>query len=52
MTSLALNNWALLINDALQQKIYFSGNIFGNKCCPCNEGSLYFHFLLGLHPVL
>ena len=24
---------------SLQQKIHFNGNIFGNKCCRCNEGS-------------
>ena len=27
--------------DSLQQQIHFNGNIFGNKCCHCNEGSLY-----------
>ena len=32
----------LSIKDSLQQQIHFSGNIFGNKCCRCNEGSLYF----------
>ena len=31
---------ALLIKDSLQQQIQFNGNIFGNKCCRCNEGSL------------
>ena len=30
----------LLIKDSLQQQIHFNGNIFGNKCCCCNEGSL------------
>ena len=29
------------IKDSLQQQIHFNGNIFGNKCCRCNEGSLY-----------
>ena len=31
----------LTINDSLQQQIRFNGSIFGNKCCRCNEGSLY-----------
>ena len=31
----------LSINDSLQQQVHFNGNIFGNKCCRCNEGSLY-----------
>ena len=31
----------LSIKDSLQQQIYFNGNIFENKCCCCNEGSLY-----------
>ena len=34
--------YILLIKDSLQQQMDFSGNIFGNKCCSCNEGSLYF----------
>ena len=25
----------------IQQQINFSGNAFWNKCCRCNEGSLY-----------
>ena len=29
------------IKDSLQQQIHFNGNIFGNKCCRCNDGSLY-----------
>ena len=33
----------LSIKDSLQQQIHFNGNIFGNTCCRCNEGSLYFH---------
>ena len=31
----------LSIKDSLQQQIHYNGNIFGNKCCRCNEGSLY-----------
>ena len=31
----------LLIKNSLQQQIYFNGNIFGNKCCRGNEGSMY-----------
>ena len=31
----------LSIKDSLQQQIHFNGNIFGKKCCHCNEGSLY-----------
>ena len=31
----------LSITDSLQQQIHFNGNIFGNKYCRCNEGSLY-----------
>ena len=29
------------ISISVQQQIYFNGNVFGNKCCRCNEGSLY-----------
>ena len=32
----------LTIKDSLQKQIQFNGNIFGNKCCRCNEGSLYY----------
>ena len=31
----------LSIKDSLEQQIHYNGNIFGNKCCRCNEGSLY-----------
>ena len=31
----------LLIENYLQQQIHYNGNVFGNKCCRCNEGSLY-----------
>ena len=31
----------LLIKDSLQQLSHFNGNIFGNRRCSCNEGSLY-----------
>ena len=31
----------LSIKKSLQHQIHFKGNIFGNKCCQCNEGSLY-----------
>ena len=31
----------LLIKYSVQQQIHFNGNVFGNKCCRCNEGSLY-----------
>ena len=31
----------LSIKDSLQQQIHYNGNIFGNKYCRCNEGSLY-----------
>ena len=34
-------HFILSIKDSLQQQIHFSGNIFGNKCCRCNEGLLY-----------
>ena len=27
--------------DSVQQQIYYNGNVFGNKCCRCNAGSLY-----------
>ena len=30
---------------SVQQQIHFTGNVFGNKRCRCNEGSLYFLFL-------
>ena len=26
---------------SVQQQSHFNGNIFGNKCCRCNESSLY-----------
>ena len=29
------------IKDSLQQQIHYNGNISGNKCCRCNEDSLY-----------
>ena len=32
----------LSIKDSLQQQIHFNGDVFGNKCCRCNEGLLYF----------
>ena len=31
----------LLVKYSVQQPIHFNGNTFGNKCCRCNEGSLY-----------
>ena len=30
-----------LMKYSVQQQIHFNGNVFGNKCCRCNEGSLY-----------
>ena len=39
----------LLIKDSLQQHIHFNGNIFGNECCICNEGSMYTRGVLQLH---
>ena len=36
----------LSIKDSLQQQIHYNGKIFGNKCCHCNEGSLYILCLL------
>ena len=32
---------SLLIKYSIQQQIHFNGNVFGNKCCRCNEGSLH-----------
>ena len=32
----------LSIKDSLQQQSHYNDNIFGNKCCRCNEGSLQF----------
>ena len=32
---------SLSTKNCLQQQIHYSGNIFGNKCSRCNEGSLY-----------
>ena len=32
---------SLLIKYSVQQQIRFNGNVFGNKCCRCNEDSLY-----------
>ena len=31
----------LSIKDSLQGQIHYNGNIFGNTCCRCKEGSLY-----------
>ena len=31
----------LLIKYSVQQQIHFNGNVFTNKCCRCNKGSLY-----------
>ena len=31
----------LPIKYSVQQQIRFNGNVFGNKYCRCNEGSLY-----------
>ena len=31
----------LLIRYSVQQQIHLNGNVFGNKWCRCNEGSLY-----------
>ena len=36
-----LRNGICVFKDSLQQQIHYNGNIFGNKCCLCNEGSLY-----------
>ena len=33
----------LSIKDSLQQQNHYHGNIFGNKFCRCNEGSLYLY---------
>ena len=30
----------LLIKYSVQQQIHLNGNVSGNKCCHCNEGSL------------
>ena len=32
---------------SVQQQVHFNGNVFGNKCCRCIEGSLYFAPRLG-----
>ena len=29
------------ITESLQQQNIFIGNLFGNKCCDCYEGTLY-----------
>ena len=31
----------MVIKYSLQKQIHFNGNVFENKCCHCNEGSLY-----------
>ena len=36
----------LLIKYSVQEQIHFNGNVFGNKCCRCNEGSLYFQVII------
>ena len=30
----------LLIKYSVQKQIHFNGNVFGNKCCRRNEGSV------------
>ena len=37
----------LLHVTLLRQQIHFDGNVFGNKCCRSDKGSLY-HYLLGI----
>ena len=32
---------SLLIKHSVEHRIHFNGNVFWNKCCRCNEGSLY-----------
>ena len=34
----------LLIKYSVQQHIHFNGNVFGNKCCPCDESLMYTMF--------
>ena len=34
------------VKDYLQQQIDLNGNIFGNKCYCCNEGSLYLLYVI------
>ena len=34
---------------SLQLQINFHGNVFGNKWCRCNEGSLYLKYSITLH---
>ena len=34
-------SYVLLVKDSLLQQFHFNGNIYGNKCCHCNWGSLY-----------
>ena len=36
----------LSIKASLQQQIHFNSNIFGDKCCRCNEGPQYNIYLL------
>ena len=38
-----LSNIILSIKDSLQQQIHYNGNIFGNKFCRRNKGSLYMY---------
>ena len=58
-------SYNLLIKYSAQQQIHYNGNVFGNKCCHCKEGSLYIgkhrrlrlvcrfaHADLGLHLLL
>ena len=33
----------LLIKYSVQQQIHFNDNVFENKCCRCDEGSLHFY---------
>ena len=35
------------IKYSVQQQIRFNGNVFGNKCCRCNEDSLYSYKTVG-----
>ena len=45
-------SWSIPTKECyLQQQINFNGNIFGNKCCHCNKGSLYLHRLCWVFPI-
>ena len=41
-------NSSLLSKYPVKQQIHFNGNVFGNKYCRCNKGSLFMFYVFGV----